>query len=653
MPRDGTGERTVRLATRALLAMMIAFALVELVRFAAAGDGRSVVIGAGAAAIFLPLHAYHLRYGLRGLRPPRSQMTLAVMLVVHAAALVLIGPAWGFMLATLVVSGGIVLRPWWALALLTACCLATLPGHVGVYYTGGHPDIIYGLIVRSGLQIGLVRLVAAAYQLTIARNALSLEAATIERHRLGADVSAAVQARLESISLSAAAARRAHAAVDTARTLLALDRIVRLAEEALRDLRRIVAEVHDPVGAASADARTQAAIADASPVRGALATRRAWLLAALIYVVYIPFSLLNSTGVLGYPPTRYPGVAIAAWLGLVAALIPLALSTAAGRRVRWGPPAVAVAGLLSLGLIPLIGEIWIGAAPLFGAAAALALKGRPRLLCLLIVAAVVLADAAGVSVATGTWIPYPAAGLLSPAALGLWFGGYESFITILGISGLYAAPRLVALVGELESTRAGLARLSAVAERKRLSADVHDLLGQKLTAFALKADLARRLARVDPARAGTEIDALVCLADGNLSELNAVTAGHHTVGFDTELADAVALLQDAGVVVDVDAGLGEIDPEASALLGWAIREGTTNILRHANPTRCTVRATADGGELSLVLVNDGVKDAPDPPGTGLRSLADRVDAANGSLIAQRRDDGCYRLQVRLHAPVRA
>jgi hypothetical protein len=70
---------------------------------------------------------------------------------------------------------------------------------------------------------------------------------------------------------------------------------------------------------------------------------------------------------------------------------------------------------------------------------------------------------------------------------------------VLAIGGLYASARLVAQVDELETTRAALARGAVDAERRRLSGDLHDVLGQSLTALSLKADLARRLVAADRA----------------------------------------------------------------------------------------------------------------------------------------------------------
>ncbi|MGO9899651.1 MAG: sensor histidine kinase [Solirubrobacteraceae bacterium] len=650
MARNDSAEGSVRPAILGAQALCVAFVLVELGRLAAVGDARSLVIGAAAVAVFLPLHLQHLRYGLRGLRPPHSAITLAVMVVVHAAALVLIGPVWTYMLAALATSGLIVLRPAWAAGLLVACGLASVAGSVAeeqaAGITGSHVDLVYGLLVRSVVQFALVRLVAGVYQLAIARDALAGEAAARERERLGDEVRAAVQRRSGRIQQTASRASRALDEPDLAAAMLALDQIVRLAAQALADLRRIVAETNVPAGATATAMLAHVAEADASPIGGALTTPRARRLAALVWVVYVPFPLLMALGALGFPGSQHPAAAAVAWTALAGVAGVAGAQTALGRRVRWGPALVVIAGVLSLGLLPVLGEVWVTAAPTFAATAALVLKGRARLLCVLTVVGVELADGIGVDIAHAAFDPAPALGLFGPLAANAWSGCYETVITIVGIGGLYAAARLVALVAELHTTRAAVARAGAEAERRRLSGDLHDLLGQNLTALSLKADLARRLARADRDRATAELDDVVRLANRQATELDAATRARRLVTFETELSDALRLLGAVGVSVDADVRLGELDPTTNAVLGWVIREGITNILRHATPTRCAIRATVSGDAICLELVNDGAHPAPGPPGTGLRSLAGRVSAANGTLAAQQRD-GSFHLQVTL------
>ena len=188
--------------------------------------------------------------------------------------------------------------------------------------------------------------------------------------------------------------------------------------------------------------------------------------------------------------------------------------------------------------------------------------------------------------------------LLGPSFVG-WFILYTFSVGALATTALIASVRFVAVVAELDRTRDALAFEAANAERRRLSSDVHDVLGHSLTAISLKADLARRLLETDREAAARELDELLLIADEQAGELDAVSTDARTVGFAAEATAAIALLRSAGIEVEARLELGELDAATSTALGFAIREASTNILRHARAQRAWIVAVAEDGHVRL------------------------------------------------------
>jgi two-component system sensor histidine kinase DesK len=243
-----------------------------------------------------------------------------------------------------------------------------------------------------------------------------------------------------------------------------------------------------------------------------------------------------------------------------------------------------------------------------------------------------------------TWL-----GSASPSAYAVgWDAVYMLTISVLVVAGVCASARLVSIVVDLEAARDALALGAVRSERRRLSRDLHDVLGQSLTAISLKGDLARRLIGADRPAAAREIGELEAVASSLASDIEAVARDVREIAFATEADAAVDLLRLAGIDVVVELDIDGIAPDASAALGWAVREGATNILRHADARRCTIRAARENGLVRLELVNDGAG-AGRLDGTGLQNLADRVAELDGRAAGGPIDGGRFRLRVEVPA----
>lgn len=178
-------------------------------------------------------------------------------------------------------------------------------------------------------------------------------------------------------------------------------------------------------------------------------------------------------------------------------------------------------------------------------------------------------------------------------------------------------------------TRAELAR---VRERLRFAADLHDIQGHHLQVLALKTELAERLIDRDPERARATIHEAQEIARTALEETRTLAQGYRQVSLRDEIVNAASVLEASGAMVRVEVPDGLDDP----LLATALREATTNILRHSNASVVEITGTLQPP--SLRVVNDGVIAPPNGSGSGLASLAERFAARGGSVEFSSVDD---------------
>lgn len=220
--------------------------------------------------------------------------------------------------------------------------------------------------------------------------------------------------------------------------------------------------------------------------------------------------------------------------------------------------------------------------------------------------------------------------------------GYRTSVWILG------------LVRELDRSRHVQAGLAVAEERLRFARDLHDVVGRTLSVVALKSELAAQLARRGRAEAVAEMLEVRQIAQDSLTELRAVVGGYRTADLDVELAGARALLASAGIECRVIGDAGALPAPVQGTLGWVVREGITNLLRHSEARTCVVTLRATASAVTLTMTNNGVAAAtPVAYGGGLTGLTERMTALGGTVTAARTPPDGFRLLVELPLPVPA
>ncbi|UNX53261.1 histidine kinase [Georgenia sp. TF02-10] len=310
-----------------------------------------------------------------------------------------------------------------------------------------------------------------------------------------------------------------------------------------------------------------------------------------------------------------------------------------------------------------------GVAALFVATAVLRYRGAPWGRTELLVAALTLAVAAylvgwtddqaflypllAIAMATGIrrWraLSFVAALSISGAiTTGFTAGSLDDalvfgFAAFMAGASTYLIGYLVETTAELDATRGRLASVAVAEERRRFSRDLHDLLGHTLSVIVVKAEAVRRFARTDPDAVAEHARGIEDIGRTALAEVRQTVAGHRNIGLEDELANAEHALAGAGIRVRAPEPPA-LPRDVDRLFAWVVREGTTNVLRHAGAASCEITVAVEADEATIEVVDDGRGGRSGRTGTGLAGLRERAQRLGGVLVAEGTGRG-FRLGV--------
>jgi PAS domain S-box-containing protein len=192
---------------------------------------------------------------------------------------------------------------------------------------------------------------------------------------------------------------------------------------------------------------------------------------------------------------------------------------------------------------------------------------------------------------------------------------------------------LHARLEELAASRARIVTAGDI-ERRRLERNLHDGAQQRLVTLSLSVRLALAKLQSDPAVARASLESAADELALALDELRELARGlHPAVLSDRGLRAAVETL--AGRVplpVDITDIPDERLPEpVEAAAYYLIVEALTNVTKYAQASKVRIRVASSEAGVVVEVVDDGVGGAEPAAGSGLRGLADRVEALGGSL----------------------
>jgi signal transduction histidine kinase len=193
----------------------------------------------------------------------------------------------------------------------------------------------------------------------------------------------------------------------------------------------------------------------------------------------------------------------------------------------------------------------------------------------------------------------------------------------------------VELHARLDDLRASRSRVveAAQTERQRLERNLHDGAQQRLVAMSLELTLLeRRFAHDEEAKRA--VDQVRRELSESLEELRELARGIHpaiVTGHGLGVAlEAVAARSPVPVTLDVELE-DRVSDAIEVAAFYLVTESLTNVAKYASATSARVEITRAGDELVIEVVDDGCGGADSGAGSGLRGLADRVEALDGRL----------------------
>ena len=216
-----------------------------------------------------------------------------------------------------------------------------------------------------------------------------------------------------------------------------------------------------------------------------------------------------------------------------------------------------------------------------------------------------------------------------------------------------------ARLAQLRGAEAGEA---AARERVRIAREVHDVVGNDLSAIAVQAGAGRTLVNANPDEARATFERIADMARDALAQTRAAVRGMRDEGHDLSpppgLGDLDTLL-DAVRASGVEVRMLRRPPDdalssdVQAATFRIVQEALTNVARYARPPRAAVSIHLTNGEAFIDVTDDGARCmGPAGRGSGIAGMRERAALAGGRLDAGPSPDG---LGWRVHAvlPARA
>jgi two-component system sensor histidine kinase DesK len=192
------------------------------------------------------------------------------------------------------------------------------------------------------------------------------------------------------------------------------------------------------------------------------------------------------------------------------------------------------------------------------------------------------------------------------------------------------------LQDQLEDANKRISELVKLEERQRISRDLHDTLGQKLSLIGLKIDLAVKLIDSNPIQAKAEINDVRQTARSALKEVREMVTRMRGIRLEDELIHIQQFLAAAEIDFTLEGNpkLTNTSLITENVLSMCIKEAVTNVVKHSGAQACSILIKPSRTDLVIKVQDDG-KGIPGNDlyfkGHGLQGMRERLEFVNGCM----------------------
>jgi len=227
--------------------------------------------------------------------------------------------------------------------------------------------------------------------------------------------------------------------------------------------------------------------------------------------------------------------------------------------------------------------------------------------------------------------------------LGLMLFAYAA--STLALNQLKARDELRRVNSELRATQSLLAENTRIAERVRISRELHDLIGHHLTALSLNLEVASHTAEGKAKEHAQRAGSIARLLLSDVREVVSDMRHEDRVDLREAIRELASGVPEPVIHLDIPDELSLTDPKRAQILLRCAQEVITNAVRHAHAANLWIRLTADDEGLRLEARDDGRGATELLPGNGLTGMRERIKELGGRLEIMTRPNSGFRINA--------